>query len=212
MAALKSEVEGNGQSGGGIDVGEFEILIDRIGSDDSAKEIVVVLAVEKRGEIGGAVFADDSEWETVGRSAARRQERLDRNALPGLVIANEPIDTLCGEWRVDAGAIEFDGASGRIPESVARRDVHGLFDTFGKEAERTSIEVRIETRRNEVRKRDAIPAFMIDRDFDGVMISDSDASGTCRRAQGMRGRGVTSGREIEALSVVATVAGRMQFA
>src|SRR3974390_1564549 len=209
--ALKGEIEGSGQSRRGIDVGEFEALIDGIGSNDSAKEIVVVFAVEKRGEIGGAVFADHSEWEAVGRIAAGRQERLDRNAFTGLVIANEPVDALRGEWRVDPGSIEFNGATRRIPESVGRRDMNGLFHTFGEEAKRTSVKVRVEAGGNEIRKRDAVPAFMIDGDFDGVMIGDSNAGRTRRRRRDKRTRGDKRPRN-QVLSGCGNSCSRMQFA
>ena len=54
-SALKSEIESNWESRGGVEVGYFEILIDRVGGNYGAKEIV---AVSRRSEARRNTWCD----------------------------------------------------------------------------------------------------------------------------------------------------------
>ena len=70
--ALQGDVDADGQRGIGSVVGDGEGLVDRLGGDGIAEEIVLVFAIQQRGEIGGAVFANHGEGETL-RVVQRRQ-------------------------------------------------------------------------------------------------------------------------------------------
>ena len=162
--ALERDVESERLRGGGVEMGDEDILLDRIAGDHGAEEIIVVLAVQQRSEIADAIFADDGEGEAGRRGAAGVGSRGGLDALGETIFANEPIDARAGEGRVDAGAVEFDGAGG------CSGDEHGLLDAFSEQAQRARIGVGIEARRIELGERNGIPTFLIYADFDGGVI------------------------------------------
>ena len=54
-------------------MGNLKLLVDRIGSNHGSKEIVVILAIKERGEIGGAIFTNNGEREAALAPRCRKK-------------------------------------------------------------------------------------------------------------------------------------------
>src|SRR5208337_886140 len=149
-----------------------EILIGRFRSDDGAEEIVVVFAIQQCGEVNVAILAKNGEGETRRGGAAGNRRWNREDALGPLITADQPIDTVRGEGRINAHAVEFDGVGRRWRAASATCQEQRLFDSFGVKMQRARVGVAIETRGKKLGKRDVIPALLINRDFDGLMIGN----------------------------------------
>src|SRR5271157_631052 len=157
-----------------IDVRNDEILIGGFGSDGGTKEIVVVFAIQECSEVDAAVLAKNGEGETLRGSATGKRRCCRKDALGRLVIADQPIDAFSGEGRINARAVEFDGVRRRWEPAGATCQEKRLLDSFGVKMQRARVGVAIEARGKKPGKGDAIPAFLSDRDFNGLVIGNAE--------------------------------------
>ena len=167
--ALQRYVDGNLHAGIGIGVGDGELLVDRLGRDGCAEEVVVIFAVEQSRKIRGALLQHNGEGKALllGKSGVYRGNGIDAHTRTR--AANEPVDTRAGEWRVDACSVELDAVVGTERTGLVAENQHGLLDAFGVELKSARVGVRIESCGDELSFRDLVPAFALDRNFYGCV-------------------------------------------